>query len=557
MTPDSVASSPGSENHAESANGTATPAAANTSATQGATEHNLTAGLSLRLLLDKVVTLDDGYILSGNLEDTDPRFDAYSGFVRIVDASGEELPVEDVSLMDLGETNPAPTQWAARLQGLFFDPPLSVGVTDVDISLAEPVSFSFDPGSDLKPGLELPVNVQFDILGLPVELLSARYLTQGDMQGFEFTARLDPALTRIDMGFESGVVNARGSGSGGGQKDEAGLVKLDVMTDGQLVGPYEIGVRLATLAGPFQVSWTPPLASPDLTPTPKPVACLTLAGWKALAGQAAQLPEGLNGRVLTMRGALAPDPSLFVSNLDGSGSRGLVFGDGSLSPDGLYMVYRDQEGRIVRLDIANNQTKTLLAQPGNGMNLRWSPDGATIGFDYFSDNYHVWVMNPDGSGMRQLTTAPGPQSLLGWSPDGSQALVVETMTGGEQMLQLVSLADGQITPILPISGKRSYAAISPDGEWLAYSEKPFGELGQAVYVSRLDGSEQRLVAQLEHWVAFAPAWSPDGKWLMISIFDTDSYESHDAQLGLVSPWTCDVIPLAGLSGEIRSWVENR
>ena len=74
MTPDSVASSPGSENHAESANGTATPAAAKTSVTQGATEHNLTAGLSLRLLLDKVVTLDDGYILSGNLEDTDPRF---------------------------------------------------------------------------------------------------------------------------------------------------------------------------------------------------------------------------------------------------------------------------------------------------------------------------------------------------------------------------------------------------------------------------------------------------------------------------------------------------
>jgi Tol biopolymer transport system component len=166
-------------------------------------------------------------------------------------------------------------------------------------------------------------------------------------------------------------------------------------------------------------------------------------------------------------------------------------------------------------------------------------------------------MNPDGSGMRQLTTAPGPQSLLGWSPDGSQALVVETMMGGEQMLQLVSLADGQITPILPISGKRSYAAISPDGEWLAYSEKPFGERGQAVYVSRLDGSEQRLVAQLEHWVAFAPTWSPDGKWLMISIFDTDSYESHDAQLALVSPWTCEVIPLAGLSGEIRSWVENR
>lgn len=53
----------------------------------------------------------------------------------------------------------------------------------------------------------------------------------------------------------------------------------------------------------------------------------------------------------------------------------------------------------------------------------WSPDGTQIAFvgnprPELRDR-HVYVMNADGSNIRQLTTMPGPNSDPVWSPDGS------------------------------------------------------------------------------------------------------------------------------------------
>jgi Tol biopolymer transport system component len=78
----------------------------------------------------------------------------------------------------------------------------------------------------------------------------------------------------------------------------------------------------------------------------------------------------------------------------------------------------------------------------------------------------------------------------------------------------------------------------------------------SVYVARLDGSDRRLMAQLDAqpFFAYSPFWSPDGKWLAVSIQDANAFQPGDPSIALIQTDTCEVVPLLGLRGEIRSWV---
>ena len=95
--------------------------------------------------------------------------------------------------------------------------------------------------------------------------------------------------------------------------------------------------------------------------------------------------------------------------------------------------------------------------------MAWSPDGSQLAFSLFGpplddkggDANYVYVMNSDGSGMRQILMLPGPGPNSGggielaWSPDGSRIAFVHD---GE----LFTMApDG--TDMRPVSG------IHPDG----------------------------------------------------------------------------------------------
>jgi len=66
---------------------------------------------------------------------------------------------------------------------------------------------------------------------------------------------------------------------------------------------------------------------------------------------------------------------------------------------------------------------------------RWSPDGKRIAF--YSDRsgrYETWLINPDGSGLRQLTSTSASDILLYpvWSPDGTR--VAYTIVGGTVLI---------------------------------------------------------------------------------------------------------------------------
>src|SRR5574341_2267418 len=90
---------------------------------------------------------------------------------------------------------------------------------------------------------------------------------------------------------------------------------------------------------------------------------------------------GLGGKILFTTDAMPPDINVFIANLDGSDSRGLV-GDyyPSLSPDGTKLLYSSDAGLNI-LDINSGQTKVLENVAWGGMSNIWSPDGTRILID--------------------------------------------------------------------------------------------------------------------------------------------------------------------------------
>jgi Tol biopolymer transport system component len=255
-----------------------------------------------------------------------------------------------------------------------------------------------------------------------------------------------------------------------------------------------------------------------------------------------------------MHGALAPEPSLFMTNLDGSDNRGLVFGHGSVAPDGLKLVYSDENGILKIMDIRTGDIRVLDIPAGSVADVFWSPDGNKVAFEMFTGANNIYTVDVDGGNFHQLASGNAITVLHGWSGDSRQVLIGSIDSTNQKLLQLVNIQTDQTTPLWPLYFK-SNAAISPDNQWIAYTDKVKGRDGGGIYISHLDGSDRHLLIQLEQSGALNPVWSPDGKWLGFNFVDMDAPSVNEFSSGVVNVDTCQAIPLSGVSGELKQWIK--
>ena len=142
-----------------------------------------------------------------------------------------------------------------------------------------------------------------------------------------------------------------------------------------------------------------------------------------------------------------------IMNADGSGKRRLPHTDGgeypSWSPDGKRIAFNSNlsgEARMSIVDVDGSRVVDL-SKVGQGGQVAWSPNGHSIlfvsGRDQTDKYTDIYVMRPDGSGVRRLTH--NRAYMPAWSPDGKH--IVFSAPG-----LFVMRSDGSCIEPLPVEG---------------------------------------------------------------------------------------------------------
>lgn len=125
----------------------------------------------------------------------------------------------------------------------------------------------------------------------------------------------------------------------------------------------------------------------------------------------------------------------------------------------------------------------------------------------------IYTMNADGSGVTQLTNAPGRDLEPDWSPDGSTIVFTSARDNPNSVQLYLMAADGSDQRPLMSFVAADYlgAAWSPDGERIAFYTNVDGNM--EVYAVRKDGSDLTNLSRHPS-NDMMPDWSPDGQRLV-------------------------------------------
>ncbi|WP_264946316.1 alpha/beta hydrolase family protein [Sphingomonas canadensis] len=244
------------------------------------------------------------------------------------------------------------------------------------------------------------------------------------------------------------------------------------------------------------------------------------------------------------------------------------------SPDGtriVFMAVRDGAPKLVVRWIADDREVEIANLPGAPDSITWSPDGKQIAFatlvpdpprqvgtppsappgaewkpaprvidrSYYradgigylpSGKRQLFLVSADGGAARRLTSdrhdygAPpvGP-GFYDWTPDG-KALIVEVNTHSDlefvrgkffdSGLYQLDIASGAMTKILDRNGPEGSPAVSPDGQWIAFTgyldKGEFHGGSQLSVLNRRTGEIRVLSKDLDRDVGM-PAWSADSR----------------------------------------------
>ena len=164
----------------------------------------------------------------------------------------------------------------------------------------------------------------------------------------------------------------------------------------------------------------------------------------------------------------------------------------------------DLQGMLWSLPFSGGEAVKLTEFDLEATRPRWSHNGTAIAFQAYDGNYHIWVMNPDGSGLRQLTDGRVDDREPAWSPDDTQIVFASDRAGeGSYDIWSVDLVSGQLTR------RTSEPSEEMQPTWSSLGEIAFVEDERSI-VAVNDSGARRTLTSVTSGSLQVPSWRPDG-----------------------------------------------
>lgn len=233
------------------------------------------------------------------------------------------------------------------------------------------------------------------------------------------------------------------------------------------------------------------------------------------------------------------------------------------------------------MSVKGGEAKQITNRPGSEFEAQWRPDGQKIGFLAKADEGNevaVFEVNPDGSGLAQISSIPGRINGFKYFPDGKKIIYVKDVKmtavnsnetqadlpysnariiddlmyrhwsswdeGYRSHIFVTDIADGKITtegkdimlgknfdsPLKPFGGMEQIT-ISPDGHHIAYVCKQSKGLSYAIstnsdiYIYDLIMGTLNNASSRMKGYDLDPCYSKDGKKLAWLSMKQDGFES--------------------------------
>jgi len=141
----------------------------------------------------------------------------------------------------------------------------------------------------------------------------------------------------------------------------------------------------------------------------------------------------------------------------------------------------------------------------------WSPDGTKLAVSLSRDNgSQIYLINPDGSGVRRLTYSSAIDTEPFFSPDG-QFIYFTSDRGGSPQIYRMPATGGDAQRITFEGSYNVSPRVSPDGKSLAYiarnSEGKF-------QVALLDLTTQQVQILTDSDRDESPSFAPNGRMIL-------------------------------------------
>ena len=236
---------------------------------------------------------------------------------------------------------------------------------------------------------------------------------------------------------------------------------------------------------------------------------------------AGQYSVSASGALVWAAGGMLPDlvSQLYWVDRSGRAEPWYAFGTRAvgtlrLSPDGRRVVYATVgfDRGVWVYDIRRNRATRLTSDNQTWFVApSWTPDGKRVAFSWWKNGLHMWLTPADGAGkMEQLPrTEFSQQRGSSWTRDGRHFAFVDT--GGEtgSDVDVLRMADRQVTAFAATKAAEAFPEFSPDGRWLAYVSNESGR--NEVYVRSFPDGRRTLPISTEGGTS--PLWGPGGREL--------------------------------------------